>query len=99
MQPTTTQPNSDAIARHAYFIWEKEGRPPGRDLEFWTRAEQELRAADFLTDDQPLPFASASARPGGAHRAPDSPSPVQPATPAKPRSRTGRNRTRSAAAL
>ncbi len=27
----------------AYYIWEKEGRPQGRDLDHWLRAEHEIR--------------------------------------------------------
>jgi len=30
---------ADAIAHLAHAIWEKEGRPQGRDLEFWLQAE------------------------------------------------------------
>ncbi len=35
----------DAIANLARQIWEQEGRPVGRDLEHWLRAEQALRAS------------------------------------------------------
>ncbi|MGL3109182.1 DUF2934 domain-containing protein [Bradyrhizobium sp. BR 1432] len=28
--------------RRAHELWENEGRPEGRDLEFWLRAEREL---------------------------------------------------------
>jgi hypothetical protein len=31
------------VADHAYRLWEKAGRPHGRDLEFWVQAEAELR--------------------------------------------------------
>lgn len=31
------------IAQRAYEIWEQEGRPDGRDLEHWLRAESVLR--------------------------------------------------------
>ena len=34
-----------AIREHSYFIWEREGRPLGRNLEHWLLAEAELRAA------------------------------------------------------
>jgi hypothetical protein len=30
------------IARRAYTMWELEGRPAGRDLEHWLRAEAEF---------------------------------------------------------
>ncbi|RBP06249.1 DUF2934 family protein [Roseiarcus fermentans] len=41
------------IQRRAYQIWEEEGRPQGRSLEHWTRAEQDLRAES----EQKLRFA------------------------------------------
>ncbi|MBI1179283.1 MAG: DUF2934 domain-containing protein [Alphaproteobacteria bacterium] len=39
MQPTDAQ-----IRERSYFIWEREGRPDGRDWDHWLRAEGELRA-------------------------------------------------------
>jgi hypothetical protein len=30
----------DDIRVHAYHLWEANGRPSGRDLEFWTLAQQ-----------------------------------------------------------
>jgi hypothetical protein len=30
------------IAERAYRIWEREGRPDGRDLDHWLRAEREV---------------------------------------------------------
>src|SRR5215468_10303727 len=35
----------DRIRERAYQLWEQAGRPSGRDLEFWARAEAELRVA------------------------------------------------------
>ena len=32
------------IAKRAYSIWELEGRPSGRDLDLWLRAEAEVQA-------------------------------------------------------
>lgn len=37
------QDNADT-ARRAYRLWEASGRPEGRDLEFWLRAENEAQA-------------------------------------------------------
>jgi hypothetical protein len=31
------------IRERAHALWEQEGRPEGRDAEFWFRAEQEIR--------------------------------------------------------
>jgi hypothetical protein len=33
----------EQIAERAHSIWEREGRPEGRDKEFWFRAEAELK--------------------------------------------------------
>ena len=35
----------DSIRERAYHIWEQAGRPEGRDVEFWTRAEAEIAAS------------------------------------------------------
>ncbi len=34
------------IAKRAYAIWEVEGRPNGRQIEHWLRAEAELGVAE-----------------------------------------------------
>jgi hypothetical protein len=31
-----------AVASRAYTLWEKAGRPPGQDQEYWFKAEHEL---------------------------------------------------------
>ena len=33
-----------SIREHAYYLWERDGRPFGRDHEFWIRARSELEA-------------------------------------------------------
>src|SRR5262245_30707518 len=38
-------PDEDAIRRRAYQLWEADGRPDGRDEEFWYRAEREFAPA------------------------------------------------------
>jgi hypothetical protein len=35
-------PSHEEIAQAAYYLWEREGRPHGRDLEHWHRALAEL---------------------------------------------------------
>ena len=37
------EPTGADIAQCAYAIWEQEGRPPGRDREYWLEAEFLLR--------------------------------------------------------
>lgn len=41
---TQITPNNQVAAR-AYYLWQQAGRPHGRDLEFWTLAEADIRAA------------------------------------------------------
>jgi hypothetical protein len=40
-----TEASRNAIALRAYHLWERAGRPSGRDLEHWLQAEAELNAA------------------------------------------------------
>lgn len=58
-------PSHDEIAREAYLLWERHGRPSGRDAEFWQEAERTLRdqcshdgvakpRTILLVDDEPL---------------------------------------------
>jgi hypothetical protein len=60
---------SDLVRERAHLIWEREGRPDGRDAEHWAQAEREIdneatarRRAEAMTvtaDDDPT-------RPAGA---------------------------------
>jgi hypothetical protein len=45
MDHESTQVSHDEIARLAQSIWEEEGRPEGRSIEHWLRAENQLRNA------------------------------------------------------
>jgi hypothetical protein len=40
------EPSEKEITNRAYEIWERHGRPGGRDDEFWALAQQELRNED-----------------------------------------------------
>jgi hypothetical protein len=42
------KPTRNRIRRRAREIWEENGRPSGRDEEFWLRAEREIREAEEL---------------------------------------------------
>jgi hypothetical protein len=42
------KPSQKRIRRRAHEIWEENGRPPGRDEEFWFQAEREFREAEEL---------------------------------------------------
>ena len=41
------------IAKRAYSIWEAEGRPDGRDIDHWLRAEAEIDGRDAKPGDEP----------------------------------------------
>lgn len=42
------RPDENEIRKRAREIWEENGRPAGRDLEFWLQAEREFREAEAL---------------------------------------------------
>jgi len=42
-QPSKWNELEPEIAVAAYYIWEKEGHPHGRDLDHWLRAEHNIR--------------------------------------------------------
>jgi hypothetical protein len=42
------KPDERRIRKRAREIWEENGRPAGRDEEFWLRAEREFREAEEL---------------------------------------------------
>ncbi len=42
--PYAMQSPEDAIRQRSYFIWEREGRPLGKEHEHWMRAKAELEA-------------------------------------------------------
>jgi hypothetical protein len=47
--PTSWHPfeaSQQAIRERAYFIWEREGRPPGRAIANWLEAEAEINYND-----------------------------------------------------
>ena len=46
--------NDDRIREQAYWLWEKEGSPHGRDLEFWERARAMVEAQSADAHVTPL---------------------------------------------
>jgi Protein of unknown function (DUF2934) len=62
------------IERRAYELWEAEGRPQGRELEHWLRAEAELKGhvpAPFKPKPPaPLPAREKPKRPPGPSSTP-----------------------------
>src|SRR6266550_3004460 len=60
-----TPRRQEQIASVAHGLWEKAGRPAGRDLEFWFKAEQQIAMASqprtfATTPDEHRPNASPS---------------------------------------
>lgn len=57
MKPSTQQTNGalsqsqNEIARTAYRLWEQAGRPPGRNMEFWLKAEQQYTLTGGLLSE------------------------------------------------
>ena len=44
------KPTENRIRRRAREIWEENGRPSGRDEEFWFQAEREFHDAETLAE-------------------------------------------------
>lgn len=42
MKHDSTPDQGREVAARAYALWERAGRPEGRDNEFWCQAEQEM---------------------------------------------------------
>jgi hypothetical protein len=45
------RPDERRIRKRAREIWEENGRPAGRDEEFWFQAEREFREAEILAKE------------------------------------------------
>jgi hypothetical protein len=42
MAKDIAQPSDEQIRVRAYYLWEADGRPHGRDWEYWVKAKEEL---------------------------------------------------------
>jgi hypothetical protein len=47
------KPDHKRIRQRAHEIWDENGRPAGRDLEFWLEAEREFQDAEKLAREIP----------------------------------------------
>ena len=47
-------PDEDRIRRRAQAIWEREGRPEGREQEHWAQARREIEAEEGAPPPDPL---------------------------------------------
>ncbi|MGN6101181.1 MAG: DUF2934 domain-containing protein [Devosia sp.] len=60
MSSDTSSISDDAVRRTAFFLWEQDGRPPGRELYYWEKAlEQHIRQ---LAYDRWLPQSEPAGR-------------------------------------
>ncbi|NBB81982.1 MAG: DUF2934 domain-containing protein, partial [Alphaproteobacteria bacterium] len=64
------EPAEELIARRAYEIWEREGRPNGRDADHWAQARWELMGEAATATLDPAPTDPAPADPAPAEPAP-----------------------------
>lgn len=70
--------NDAHVAKRAYEIWEREGRPHGRDREHWLQAVEEL-STTIVAD--PVVLKPAKAAPKAAEKPAVAVKPVEPAKP------------------
>lgn len=49
-----SKPSQSDIAKHAYQLWEREGRPQGRDKDHWHAAERDILGAATAQEDRPI---------------------------------------------
>lgn len=62
---STAQSDDAAIREQAYYFWEQDGRPHGRETEYWMRAKLAVRERGRI--DAPVePTRSTAARPQAA---------------------------------
>jgi Protein of unknown function (DUF2934) len=43
-----------SIRERAYALWEADGRPEGRELEYWRKAEEEVVTQSIAGEEDPL---------------------------------------------
>ena len=75
--------DADHIRQRAFELWERDGRPEGRDMDYWFRAEAELAGEDASGLETPA-AAGTSSRSAGTRSEPDVDAPSK-AGPSRPR--------------
>ena len=53
--PTADTPDDQTIREKAYLLWEQDGRPDGRETEYWTRASVALTSEAQMSSLSKLP--------------------------------------------
>lgn len=79
----TTQDQRDRILVKAYEIWEAEGRPQGRDMEHWMKAELEIGTNKAKAKAKPAAKKPAAKKPAAKKPAAKKPAAKKPAAKAK----------------
>lgn len=86
-----SKPSESDIAKHAYQLWEREGRPQGRDKDHWHAAEREILGAAKTQEERPSGETrnaqhtdTRKVEPPPSLRQTGSASPGRPAQPASP---------------
>jgi hypothetical protein len=46
--------HEQAIRERAHALWEADGRPEGRELDYWLKAEEELAVLSVAGEEDPL---------------------------------------------
>jgi hypothetical protein len=77
-----SEPSHSDIANRAYQIWEREGRPHGRDQDHWHNAERELQNAGAAKENRPSGEMTGAQQTGS--RQTGAASPGRPAHPSAP---------------
>jgi len=87
--------DSSAVRQRAYELWEQDGRPEGREVDYWLMAEAELSRGSGVAGGPPVLDQAAPAkappdnRPGNDMTSPDVPAEPapRPRSAARPRKR------------
>jgi hypothetical protein len=77
------QPSRDAVSERARRLWEAAGCPDGRDVDFWFRAEHELRSEAAASDNLDPTAASAEGAAARNGRTQGAPAQARKAAPAR----------------
>ena len=87
MSDPEPNPTHDDIARIAQAIWEREGRPEGRDHEHWTEARTLLEEGRAEAEFPEAAAGAEEAAPGGVAEPKGRPAGAKPARAARPSKR------------
>ncbi len=82
-------PSPEEIRREAYYRWEREGRPEGRDQEHWLEAEQALVRSRW-TEPGPSVRSAGALKPSASARAKPKAGPPDLAKPKRDRKASGK---------